>query len=115
MNDLDTARHSFALPSAIAVPEGSDGHLSQRTHPEPSHPYRSPFVRDIGRILHAKAFRRLAGKTQVFTRRAAESDHSRSRLTHTLEVAQIARTVAGALGLNASVTVVNTVVNVPAP
>jgi dGTPase len=101
MNDLDTARHSFALPSTIAVPEGADGQLSLRTHPEPAHPYRSPFVRDIGRILHAKAFRRLAGKTQVFTRSGAESDHSRSRLTHTLEVAQIARIAADTLGLNA--------------
>src|ERR1700677_2512332 len=101
MNDLDIARSSFALPSAIAVPDQAGGQLSQRTHPEPAHPYRSPFVRDIGRILHAKAFRRLAGKTQVFTRRGAESDHSRSRLTHTLEVAQIARIAAATLGLNA--------------
>jgi dGTPase len=59
-------------------------------------------VRDCGRILHAKAFRRLAGKTQVFTRRGAESDHSRSRLTHTLEVAQLTRTAAATLGLNAT-------------
>jgi dGTPase len=58
-------------------------------------------VRDIGRILHAKAFRRLAGKTQVFSRHGAESDHSRSRLTHTLEVAQVARINAATLGLNA--------------
>jgi dGTPase len=55
----------------------------------------------VGRILHGKAFRRLAGKTQVFARRGAESDHSRSRLTHTLEVAQIARIGAATLGLNA--------------
>ena len=101
MNDLDIARSSFALPSPIAVPDQAGGQLSQRTHSEPAHPYRSPFVRDIGRILHAKAFRRLAGKTQVFTRRGAESDHSRSRLTHTLEVAQIARIAASTLGLNA--------------
>ena len=90
-----------ALPAAIAVLEGLDGNLTSRAHPEPVHPYRSPFVRDIGRILHAKAFRRLAGKTQVFSRRGAESDHSRSRLTHTLEVAQIARINAATLGLNA--------------
>jgi len=72
--------------------------LVERAHPEPAHPYRLPFERDRARIIHARAFRRLAGKTQVFTHRY--SDHFRSRLTHTMEVAQIARTVAGALGLN---------------
>jgi len=73
-----------------------------RAYPEPPHAYRSPFARDAARILHARAFRRLAGKTQVFTRLPAEgsSDHFRSRLTHTLEVAQISRTAAAALGLN---------------
>jgi dGTPase len=95
MNDIFLA----ALPPQIAVSDA--GPLSSRTWMEPTHPYRSPFVRDIGRILHAKAFRRLAGKTQVFTRRSEESDHSRSRLTHTLEVAQIARSAASTLGLNA--------------
>jgi len=65
-------------------------------------PYRSPFARDAARVLHTRAFRRLAGKTQVFARLAADSpsDHFRSRLTHTLEVTQIARTLARALGLN---------------
>jgi dGTPase len=84
----------------LAVP--ADGELSHRTHSDPPHPYRSPFARDAARVLHARAFRRLAGKTQVFARLAADSpsDHFRSRLTHTLEVAQIARTVARALGLN---------------
>ena len=61
-------------------------------------PSRTPFQRDRERIVQARAFRRLAGKTQVFTSRA--SDHFRSRLTHTIEVAQIARAVAAALGLN---------------
>ena len=107
MSDSTNSLETLAHAQSIAVPDAagndlSSADLSSRTHPEPSHPYRYPFVRDIGRILHAKAFRRLAGKTQVFTRRAAESDHSRSRLTHTLEVAQIARTTASALGLNAS-------------
>jgi dGTPase len=92
--------------AAIAVPDSSSdtdaGSLTARQYPEAAHPYRSPFVRDIGRILHAKSFRRLAGKTQVFTRSGAESDHSRSRLTHTLEVAQIARNTAATLGLNPS-------------
>src|SRR5690349_8216637 len=70
-----------------------------RRFPEPAHPYRSEYARDRDRIIHSRAFRRLEAKTQVFTTRF--SDHFRNRLTHTLEVAQIARTVAGALGLNA--------------
>jgi dGTPase len=83
-----------------------DGELAARAHAESPHPYRSPFARDAARILHARAFRRLAGKTQVFPRLPAESpsDHIRSRLTHTLEVTQISRTLAGALGLNAELT-----------
>ena len=69
-----------------------------RRYPEPAHPYRSDYARDRDRIVHSRAFRRLEAKTQVFTTRY--SDHFRNRLTHTLEVAQIARTVAAALGLN---------------
>src|SRR2546430_12292981 len=69
-----------------------------RRVPEPAHPYRSDYARDRDRIIHSRAFRRLEAKTQVFTTRY--SDHFRNRLTHTLEVAQIARTAAGALGLN---------------
>ena len=69
-----------------------------RRYPEPSHPYRSDYARDRDRVIHSRAFRRLEAKTQVFTMRY--SDHFRNRLTHTLEVAQIARTVAGALALN---------------
>ena len=88
------------LPAAWAVPD--EGPLSARTFPEAEHPYRSAFQRDSGRIIHARAFRRLAGKTQVFTQGA--SDHFRSRLTHTMEVAQIARTIARALGLNEDLT-----------
>jgi dGTPase len=81
------------------APYGMDaGHTRGRRYPEPPHPYRSDYARDRDRIIHARAFRRLQAKTQVFTTRF--SDHFRSRLTHTLEVAQIARTVAGALGLN---------------
>jgi dGTPase len=101
MTDLSPETSKLELPSAVAVPGSPDDPLSRREFPEPQHPYRTVFVRDIGRILHAKSFRRLAGKTQVFTRRADESDHSRSRLTHTLEVAQIARIAAATLGLNA--------------
>jgi dGTPase len=69
-----------------------------RRYPEPSHPFRNDYERDRDRIVHSRAFRRLENKTQVFTRRY--SDHFRTRLTHTLEVAQISRTAAKALGLN---------------
>jgi dGTPase len=69
-----------------------------RRFPEEPHPYRNDFQRDRDRVIHARAFRRLEDKTQVFTRRY--SDHFRNRLTHTIEVAQITRTVAGALNLN---------------
>jgi dGTPase len=91
------------LPSGLAVPDSAEAVLTQRAYPEPVHPYRGPFTRDLARVLHARAFRRLAGKTQVFTRLPTElqSDHFRSRLTHTLEVAQLARTLARTLGLNA--------------
>jgi dGTPase len=70
-----------------------------RRYPEPPHPYRNIYARDRDRVIHSRAFRRLEAKTQVFTTRY--SDHFRNRLTHTLEVTQIARTVAGALELNA--------------
>jgi dGTPase len=69
-----------------------------RRHPEPRHPYRNDFERDRDRVIHTRAFRRLENKTQVFTGRA--SDHFRNRLTHTLEVAQISRTLAEQLSLN---------------
>jgi len=69
-----------------------------RVHPEPPHPFRSPFQRDRDRIVHSAAFRRLAHKTQVFT--GYHGDYHRSRLTHTLEVTSIARTLARALALN---------------
>ncbi len=75
-------------------PEQSRG----RRYPEAPHPYRNDYARDRDRVVHSRAFRRLEAKTQVFTTRY--SDHFRNRLTHTLEVAQIARTVAGALDLN---------------
>jgi len=69
-----------------------------RRYPEPQHPYRNAFQRDRDRVIHARAFRRLENKTQVFTKRY--SDHFRTRLTHTMEVAQISRTIAAALQLN---------------
>src|SRR3954465_2850509 len=73
-------------------------HSRGRRYPEPPHPYRNDFQRDRDRVIHSRAFRRLEAKTQVFTRRY--SDHFRNRLTHTLEVAQISRTIAAQLGLN---------------
>jgi dGTPase len=69
-----------------------------RRYPETPHQYRNAFQRDRDRVIHSRAFRRLENKTQVFTRRY--SDHFRNRLTHTIEVAQIARTIAAALDLN---------------
>jgi dGTPase len=69
-----------------------------RRVPEAPHPYRSEYQRDRDRVIHTKAFRRLEQKTQVFD--PGYGDHFRNRLTHTLEVSQIARTLAGALGLN---------------
>ena len=75
-------------------PEASRGRL----HPEPEHEMRSPFSRDRDRVIHSTAFRRLKHKTQVFVYH--EGDHYRTRLTHSLEVAQIARTIARALGLD---------------
>ncbi len=84
-------------PRAYAVlPEHSRG----RRLPEPEHPYRDCFQRDRDRIVHSRAFRRLEYKTQVFPNH--EGDHFRTRLTHTIEVAQLARTVARTLGLNST-------------
>jgi dGTPase len=74
------------------------GNSRGRLRPEPPSPTRNAFRRDCDRIIHATAFRRLAHKTQVFV--FYEGDHFRTRLTHTLEVAQIARALARALGLD---------------
>ena len=73
-----------------------------RRYPEPEHPYRNAFQRDRDRVVHARAFRRLEAKTQVFT--PGLSDHFRNRLTHTIEVAQIARTLANVLQLDEDLT-----------
>ncbi len=69
-----------------------------RAHPEPDHPYRSAYQRDRSRVIHSRAFRRLEYKTQVFLN--GTGDHLRTRLTHTIEVASVSRTLACALGAN---------------
>jgi dGTPase len=84
----------IGLAPYASKPEASRGRL----HPEPEHPLRSAFQRDRDRIIHSTAFRRLTHKTQVFVYH--EGDHYRTRLTHSLEVAQIARTISRALGLH---------------
>jgi dGTPase len=73
-----------------------------RVYPEPEHPYRNAFQRDRDRVIHSRAFRRLEAKTQVFA--PGLSDHFRNRLTHTIEVAQISRTLAGVLQLDEDLT-----------
>lgn len=78
------------------------GESQGRSHPEEEHPYRTAFQRDRDRIVHTSAFRRLEYKTQVFVNH--EGDYYRTRLTHTLEVAQIAKTIARTLGLNEDLT-----------
>jgi len=83
---------------SLAAVAMDDSRSRGRRWPEPKHPYRGEYARDRDRVIHSRAFRRLEAKTQVFTSRY--SDHFRNRLTHTIEVAQIARTVAQALGLN---------------
>ena len=69
-----------------------------RVHEEREHGYRDAFSRDRDRILYSRGFRRLSGKTQVFV--VGFYDHARTRLTHTLEVAQISKTIAAKLGLH---------------
>ena len=89
----------MTVPAAALAPYACDpAHSRGRLHPEPQSKTRSPFRRDCDRIIHSTAFRRLKHKTQVFV--FDEGDHYRTRLTHTLEVAQIARALARALSLD---------------
>ncbi len=90
------------MRSGLAALRCPDGASLGRRYPEPVHPYRGEFQRDRDRIVHSRAFRRLEDKTQVFT--PDLSDHFRNRLTHTIEVVQIARTAAAALQLNEPLT-----------
>ena len=91
--DQQFREHELLSPDA-AFSDESDG----RDRSSDPDFLRNDFQRDRDKILHTKSFRRLSHKTQVFL--AAEGDHFRTRLTHTLEVSQIARTIARALGLN---------------
>jgi dGTPase len=87
-----------AREQADLSPRATRSYPAQRRHPDAECGLRTPFQRDRDRIVHCKAFRRLKHKTQVFV--APTGDHYRTRLTHTLEVTQISRTVARALALN---------------
>ena len=91
------------LEEDTLAPYGMRGGRSRgRVYPEVEHPYRTAFQRDRDRIIHTTAFRRLEHKTQVFV--VTEGDYYRARLTHTLEVAQIGRTMARVLGANEDLT-----------
>lgn len=92
--DFESQRESVLLAPYAMQAAASAG----RRHSEPPHPYRGPFQRDRDRVTHSAVYRRLSHKTQVFT--GELGDHHRTRLTHTLEVASIARTLGRALRLN---------------
>jgi dGTPase len=94
--DIYTSEHIRFPAGYAALSTASRG----RVYPIPRNPYRTEFQRDRDRIIHSTAFRRLQHKTQVFANLGEETDHYRTRLTHTIEVAQISRTIARVLGLN---------------
>jgi dGTPase len=89
--DLDDSQYDLSF---LAAREKS----ALRSYKEEEHSFRSKFERDRDRILYSRAFRRLSGKTQIFL--SSYDDHIRTRLTHTLEVSQIAKTIAKRLRLN---------------
>jgi dGTPase len=90
---MESAEEAHLAPYAQKVSDSAG-----RAHPERMHPYRTAFQRDRARVIHSRAFRRLEYKTQVFLN--GTGDHLRTRLTHTIEVASISRTIACALGAN---------------
>ncbi|NCB04354.1 MAG: deoxyguanosinetriphosphate triphosphohydrolase [Clostridia bacterium] len=94
---FEQREHAYLSPCA-AFADRTQG----RARPEPESDLRTCYMRDRDRVIHSKSFRRLKHKTQVFL--SPEGDHYRTRLTHTLEVAQISRTVARGLGLNEDLT-----------
>src|SRR3990167_3104894 len=94
---IERREHEFLAPYAIKSSESRG-----RVYPEKEHDFRTAFQRDRDRIIHSTAFRRLEYKTQVFVNH--EGDHYRTRLTHTIEMSQIARTIARALRLNEDLT-----------
>jgi len=96
------AERRQALEEAMLSPRAARSYPARRVRAEEDCALRTPFQRDRDRIVHCKAFRRLTHKTQVFV--APEGDHYRTRLTHTLEVTQVSRTVARALRLNEDLT-----------
>ncbi len=95
---ITRAHHEKREAKSLAPYAALSGQSKGRAHPEPEHELRTCYQRDRDRIIHSVAFRRLEYKTQVFINWAG--DHYRTRLTHTLEVAQIARTLGRILGLN---------------
>jgi dGTPase len=98
-NGWKTREQMEATERALLAPFAQkSGESHGRKYPEPSHPYRTEFQRDRARIIHSRAFRRMEYKTQVFLN--GTGDHLRTRLTHSIEVASISRTIARALSLN---------------
>lgn len=94
---LERREREFLAPYAM-----HSGDSRGRVYPDDEHPYRTAYQKDRDRVIHTTAFRRLEYKTQVFVYH--EGDHYRNRLTHSIEVAQIGRTMSRALGANEDLT-----------